>query len=297
MLRVVSTSVSALLVLAVGCSDDRRPARDTGMADAGVDAPSVDTGPGVDAGPRVDTGPVSIDAVIWAHSGRELFRFDPNTMRVTSMGDLDTRDEVLEIQDDGRRFFSLTDLAVRSDGAVYGLGRNRVWLIDPERAMATSVVEGVQGVAMTFVPPGEVSSEEELIVGYEDDGTARLARVDLDAGTVENLAFFSGDCEPSGDIASIAGLGTFVTLRCGDDESTDFLARLDVTDASLEMIGPIGVADIWGLGFWAGVFYGFTEPGELVRIDATTGRGTIVSSDTGAEAYWGAGVTVDAPLI
>ncbi len=34
-----------------------------------------------------------------------------------------------------------------------------------------------------------------------------------------------------------------------------------------------------------------------MRIDATTGRGTIVSSDTGAEAYWGAGVTVDAPLI
>jgi hypothetical protein len=152
---------------------------------------------------------------------------------------------------------------------------------------------------MSFVPAGEIGDQEELIVGYEDSNDrAKLARVDLVAGTVVDLATFSGDCETSGDIASISGLGTFITLRCANDESQDFLATIDVMTATISIIGPTGVRGIWGLGFWAGVFYGFTNSGELVEIDASTGASTIIANELGAEdGFWGAGVTTEAPLI
>lgn len=283
------------LALSFSCGgDDRRPARDGGVTDTGpqpdVSFPS-DAGPRPDI-PRVDSGP-DLPAVVWAHSGRELFRFDPLTNRVTSAGVLNTT------EDDVGDFFSMTDIAVRSDGALFGLGRGRVWRIDPDTAQCTTAAMDVEGTAMSFVPAGELSAQEELIVGYEDDNDrAKLARVDLVGGGVIDLATFNGDCETSGDITSISGLGTFITLRCANDESQDFLASLDVMTASITIIGPTGVRGIWGLGFWAGVFYGFTNSGELVEINADTGASTIIANDVGAEhGFWGAGVTVDAPLI
>ncbi|MFK8001363.1 MAG: hypothetical protein AB8H86_17340 [Polyangiales bacterium] len=291
-------AICLALSLSVACGDDdRRPVggRDSGPADAGVDTSRpLDAGPRPDVGPRTDAGP-ALPAVVWAHSGRELFRFDPLSNRVTSVAVFNTTEDP-----DAADFFSMTDIAVRSDGALFGLGRRRVWSINPETAECTSVVTtDVLGTAMSFVPAGEISAREELIVGYEDDDDrAKLARVDLEADRVEDLATFSGDCETSGDITSISGLGTFITLRCADDDTQDYLATLNVMTASITIIGPTGVEDIWGLGFWAGVFYGFTESGQLVEINADTGASTVISNDIGSEdGFWGAGVTTEAPLI
>jgi hypothetical protein len=297
MCRFSFLAICLALSLSVACGgDDRRPAGRDGGTGGGDAAPDVafplDAGPRMDVGPIRDGGP-TLPAVVWAHSGRELFRFDPLTNRVTSVGVLNTT------EDDVGDFFSMTDVAVRSDGALFGLGRGRVWRIDTETARCTTVAMEVQGVAMSFVPAGEISDQEELIVGYEDSNDrAKLARVDLVAGTVVDLATFSGDCETSGDIASISGLGTFITLRCANDESQDFLATIDVMTATITIIGPTGVRGIWGLGFWAGVFYGFTDSGQLVEINAATGASTIIANEVGAaDGFWGAGVTTEAPLI
>lgn len=290
-------AICLALSLSVACGDDdRRPSggRDSGPTDGGADTSRpLDAGPRVDVGPRTDAGP-ALPAVVWAHSGRELFRFDPISNRVTLVAAFNTTEDP-----DVGDFFSMTDVAVRSDGALFGLGRGRVWRIDTETAACTTVAMDVRGVAMSFVPAGEISPQEELIVGYEDDDDrAKLARVDLTGGPLEELATFSGDCETSGDIASISGLGTYITLRCADDEDQDYLATVDVSTASIVRIGPTGVRGIWGLGFWAGVFYGFTESGQLVEINATTGASTVISNDVGSEdGFWGAGVTTEAPLI
>ncbi|MEM6957818.1 MAG: hypothetical protein AAF645_19135 [Myxococcota bacterium] len=293
-----------LLLLAfclAACGDDgRRIVRDVatdspGETSTDAQQPLVDAAPADVAPPDIGEAP----AVIWAHSGRELFNFNPTTRQATSVGIFDSPEDPLTPGDDGQIFFSMTDLAVRSDGAVFGLGRGAIWRIDTTDARCTRAVRDVRGNALTFVPAGVVSPQEELIVGYEnDDEGALLAIVNIPGQRVENLASFGGDCRPSGDIASITGLGTFVTLECDRDTAQDFLARLNVTDASIDIIGPTGVVDIWGLGFWAGNFFGFTAGGELVSIDADTGEATLIDDETGAaDGFWGAGVTPDAPLI
>ena len=55
------------------------------------------------------------------------------------------------------------------------------------------------------------------------------------------------------------------------------------------VIGPTGYGAIWGVAFWKQKIFGFTDNGEFITIDPTTGVGTLVSS--GSEMWWGAAVT------
>ncbi|HEY8427348.1 MAG TPA: hypothetical protein VIL20_03205, partial [Sandaracinaceae bacterium] len=68
------------------------------------------------------------------------------------------------------------------------------------------------------------------------------------------------------------------------------------------VIGPIedgstGFTEVFGLGYWGRNLYGFTNRGQLIRIDRTTGDASIVATSTGASQFWGAGVTVAAPVL
>ena len=68
---------------------------------------------------------------------------------------------------------------------------------------------------------------------------------------------------------------------------------------ALKLIGATGFYDIWGLGYWGGIAYGFNEPGKLIQIDLTTGKGTSIPMPDipGALSFWGAGVTTAAPVV
>ena len=56
----------------------------------------------------------------------------------------------------------------------------------------------------------------------------------------------------------------------------------------------VGFNKIWGLGYWEGVLYGFTDDGLIITIDRTTGVGTQLYNRP--EQFWGAGVTTNAKL-
>ena len=57
----------------------------------------------------------------------------------------------------------------------------------------------------------------------------------------------------------------------------------------------IGFSGVWGLGFWKGKLFGFTQGGQFLTIDPMTGAGTLVQGN-GPE-WWGAAVTTVAPII
>ena len=50
-----------------------------------------------------------------------------------------------------------------------------------------------------------------------------------------------------------------------------------------------------GVAFWKNKIFGFTESGQFVTIDPTTGAGTLVQSN--GPHWWGAAVTTSAPVI
>ena len=67
--------------------------------------------------------------------------------------------------------------------------------------------------------------------------------------------------------------------------------------STVRELGSTRFRQLFGLGSWGDSLYGFSNAGELVRLDPDTGRGTIVSITTGIDSYWGAGVTTKVPIL
>ena len=107
----------------------------------------------------------------------------------------------------------------------------------------------------------------------------------------------------SGDLVSIEGLGTYATIKhAGDAHDTLAHITFGTSSSTIRVIGPIveGSTDytmIFGLGYWGRALYGFSDAGELIEINRDTGAGRLVSDSTGADQFWGAGVTTRAPVV
>jgi len=99
--------------------------------------------------------------------------------------------------------------------------------------------------------------------------------------------------QSSGDLVAIAGFGTVQTTP---GASGDMLARLaPITFRATPSANPTGFGQIWGIAFWKGKVFGFTQLGQFVTIDPSTGLAQMVQS-SGPE-WWGAAVITTAPVI
>lgn len=274
----------ALSLVLVGCFSSYGPvesredmgAREMSLAErAPVDLAPVDLA-------RPDPGV----PVVWAHSSTELVRFDPVARRTDLIGAFFMRTGSAP---------SMTDLAVRADGAVFTVSIDSVFEVNVETAEVRVVVEDVlPGVGLSFLPPAADGSETLLLATTTPSA---IYRVDLDSGEVESLLPIGDGCFPSGDLASVLGVGTYVTLICEDDPTQDYLALVDLEARRIERVGPIGFVEVWGLGFWGGELFGFTDFGELIAIDTSSGRGRLVIERVpGGRGFWGAGSNPNAPL-
>lgn len=272
----------------IACGDDgRRPAR-PGPVDAG--ATIEDASVGVDAPPRVGIDAGTFDDVqVWAHSPRELYRFDPRTEAVTLVGRF--------VDAEGAAAEDMTDLAVDGFGNLYTCSFTRLYRVDPGTAQVTEV--GALGVesevrfnALTFVPAGLLDDSSEVLVAANAEGD--LYRVDALTGVATRLGSFSDEYGASGDLVSVLGAGTFATVF-REDLDRDALARIDLRTGEVTIVGSTGTTRLFGLGYWRGRLYGFNSLGWLYEIDVETGEARLSTSDTGADVFFGAGVTTNAP--
>jgi hypothetical protein len=288
-----------LVALAAGCSRRSGGDRggDSGPSDAGTpDAAAPDTS--FDAGPRPDGGPALEEVVIYAHSRDTLYSFSPYTLTVVEVG-------VFRNPDGSQAPFML-DLAVDSEGVVYTTSDASLYEVDPETADVTQIGEydlgGDRLFALSFLARDELRADYEALVGAANSGA--YYEVDRASVATTYLGQYPDGWSSSGDIVSVAGLGTFATVRRSDFPSDVLVQILFASDGTSTVVvkGPIrgGGSDftqLFGLGYWGRVLYAFSNDGQLIEVDRDTGAGSLVSTETGTTQFWGAGVTTRVPVL
>jgi hypothetical protein len=225
--------------------------------------------------------------VVYAHSGSDLFRVDPETLDVTRVGPL----RIVDAMGRTRFLNTVTDLAVDRARKIIGVTFTELLEIDASTAECRilSLLSGSRrfnGLSWIHNPGGP-----EMLVATTMDGS--VFRIDVMTGNADRLGGLGGGLQSSGDLVSVATFGTLVTvIRPGSDH----LARIDPMTGAATLIGPTGFQGVWGLGFWKNKVFGFTNTGQFILIDPRTGAGTLVRSIP-AFPFWGAGVTTAAVVI
>jgi hypothetical protein len=317
MVSSIARSQAAAVLAAVtslACSADPSNGSDLGYgygSGATAGASSGGTG-GAPNGGAGGSGAVSTDAPfgpspsgelgeVYGHSKTTLYKLEPYSKVVSVVGNFDCLPPALGNS-------GMWDIAIDKGGKMVGstndgLGRGTLVTIDPATARCQIVGQGVYPNSLAFVPAGTVLPADEALVGYND---ASYVRIDLATGAVVELGSLNPNptgerWESSGDIVSIIGGGTYLTVRPKGTTSgqVDSIVEIDPkTGQATRLIGNTGFSDLWGLGYWAGVAYAFSAGGQLVEIDLMTGAGLPIplGAIPAGLSFWGAGTTTAAPI-
>ena len=241
-----------------------------------------------DAGPIPDSGPPVV-AEVFGHSAGTLYKLDPVTKVVTTVGDFTGGCN------------TVIDIALDKDGNMFATTPGSVYRVDKTTAVCTLIGSfGAYPNSLSFVPKGTVLPNEEALVGYDPSG--RYIRIDTTNGaiTVVNAtALQPKGYTSSGDIVSVINGGTYLTVLGGDCTSPDCIVQVDPkTGAVLNKIGKLTHSSVYGLAFWGGSAYGFSADGKLFQIDRTNGNCTNIPIPNRPAGYvwYGAGSSTSAPL-
>jgi hypothetical protein len=220
-------------------------------------------------------------AEVYAHSAGTLYKLDPITKAVTTVGNFSNCNG------------SVIDIALDKNGVMYGTMFSGLVLIDKLTAGCTVIALGAYPNSLSFVPEGTVDPLEEALVGY-NGGT--YVRIDKVTGAQSNIGNLGGGYSSSGDMVSLIGGGSYLTVNgngCGD-----CIVEVDPTTGGLvSLIGPLGHSSVFGLAYWGGVAYGFNDFGELFEIDVTTAATVVIPIPMAPPglSFYGAGSTTAAP--
>ncbi len=260
-----------------------------GTNNNGVDAAGSGSGSAHDAAPPADTSRV------YAHSGSTLYRIDTHTLMAVEIGAM----SALGTQ-------SLTDLAVDKADHMVGITLDKLYTVDATTGAVTLIKDLSQSArgftSLSFIPADLNDPQSaDILVSANDQGD--VFQIDPTTGSATKIGSYGtvalGKVISSGDLVGVRGLGIYATVDVGT-EPNDYLAKIDPVTWKATPIGAgTGFNNIFGLGYWAGRFYGFVDAGvgkgKVILIDANTGAGTEIAA--GSERWYGAGVTTDAPVI
>ena len=248
-------------------------------------APSSSAAPASSSSATSSSGGQEL-AVVYAHSGTNLFRLDVDTMTISDLGAFAFRDRDGVTPITGR---GMTDLAVNAAGELYGCTQVALFTIDLTSLVALKVAD-LSGsfVGLTFAPVGFMEPDREVLVGVTRNATDSLWRIDEQTGASTLIGSFGDGWAASGDVVAILHDAMYATLVKG---GVDHLARVNPATGVATIIGSgIGTNTLYGLGYWGGVLYGFNSTGKMVSIDRQTGAGLVTTTMSGV-SFWGAGVT------
>jgi hypothetical protein len=279
-----------VLALAACATSSGRTGFDDSVTDSEANEPAP--APSGDFGkePAPEAPPVEI-AEVYGHSARTLYRLDPTTKEVVTVGTFQGCQDVI-------------DIAIDEESNIIGTGFFELYAIDKGNAACTLIARGQYPNSLSYVPKGTVDPDVEALVGY-NDGT--YVRIDPTTGALTSIGSLGGNLHSSGDIVSVKGGKTYLTVKDagfggGSCSQSDCLVEVDPkTGALIKNWGSVGYKDVFGLAFWGGNVYGFDDSGNLFEVTFDNGQlktGAIPIPQRPANlAFWGAGSTTSAPLV
>jgi hypothetical protein len=228
-------------------------------------------------------GPVLKPGEVFGHSADVLYKLEPYSKQVTVIG---------SFQDCS----SIIDLAIDKDSNIIGASFNSLYWIDKTNAKCTLISNGSYPNSLSFVPAGTLDPNNEVLVGYQG---STYVRISTTTGQIAQIGSIGNGFSSSGDIVSVQGGGTYLTVNgngCGD-------CLIEVnpkTGALVKNWGPTGYGSVFGIAFWAGSVYGFTDGGQLFEMTFVNGQlvvsGAIpIPNAPSGLSFWGAGSTTIAP--
>jgi hypothetical protein len=303
---IVPLLVFGPMIIACATSAPDPNAEDSGVAQNDASSPEHDSGaaPKKDSGsandattqPQDDGGTLDaqtldvVDAsgpqpVVFGHSPDSLYTFDVTTNKVTLVGAFQGCSQSTLTQ--------VIDLAINAQMHAYATTFDGFYSVDLTTAQCTLIKAGSYPNSLSFVPVGTLDPNIEALVGYFGSS---YVRINVATGNTSTVGGLTGGYASSGDIVSVEGGGTFLTVT--GNGCADCLFQVDPkTGDMIQNYGALPHGAVYGLGYWAGTLFGFDATGDLFSISGG-GDGGLVTSDViadGGVVWWGAGSTTVAP--
>jgi len=267
-----SAFAATCVVLAVACASSSRDGFSAPSADGGATF-ATDTG-------TPSSGPPSGE--VYGHSDTVLYVVDTATHEVREVSAFQGCTHV-------------ADIALDDSSTIYGSTGAELFLIENNSARCTRIASGSFPNSLSFVPAGTLEAGVEALVGYQGGD---YVRIDPRSGAVTKVGELGGGFESSGDIVSVKDGKSFLTVKGPD--CADCLVEVDPkTGALVKNWGSLGHANAYGLAFWGGELYAFTDAGDvvLVKLSGDKLETTLlpVPNAPADLAFRGAGSTTVAP--
>jgi hypothetical protein len=276
----------------VACgSAEPRSGFENGNTNAGTGTPGQNgppqQGPGFENGaPPADPPPPPPPepiTVVYGHSASQLYKLDPVTKAVSVVGTFDCSNQI-------------TDIAIDGASNAYATSFGAFYTLDLKTAKCTYVQSGDYPNSLSFVPKGTLDPNAEALVGYAGSD---YVRIDPTTGSMAKIGSIGGGYTSSGDIVSVTGGGTFLTAK--NITCNDCLLQIDpATGKMVQDYGSVGFGSVFGIAYWGGTVYGFTDEGFLFEITMKAGK-IITSAIAMAQkppnlSFWGAGSSTSVPV-
>ena len=159
---------------------------------------------------------------------------------------------------------NVTDIAFHGP-TLYGVNITQFLRLNPDTGQAVFI--GNTG----FNTNGLVVSEEGIVYAAAINGLLVTLNPVTGAGTL--VGAFGGGMTSGGDLAIDANGVLYGALKSG---SGMVIATINRMTGAATVVGPAGFDNVFGLALHCCRFFGCTDSGELLSINAATGAGTLI---------------------
>jgi len=228
---------------------------------------------------------------VFGHSKDTLYRLDPITKAVSVVGPFKSCTDII-------------DIALDEKSTLYGVSYEVLYTIDKNTATCTEIAKGDYPNSLSFVPKGTALENEEALVGYVGGD---YFRIDVKTGARTKLGSIGGNLVSSGDIVAVKGDAknpgkAYLTVKGGNCNTKDCLIEVNPANGKLvKNWGSIEHEKVFGLSFWAGKIYGFSDDGSLFEVTFGTNQlattAIAIPQKPAGLSFWGAGSTTSAPIV